>query len=81
MVHISYQLDHNIEVCLDLSGYQSIIPHANLVMKLGYHDILRWNHPTLTHINNEIDKELWADVPSVMVHVLREDFVAMICQG
>lgn len=81
MVHISYWSDHSIEVCLDLLGYQSIIPHANLVMELGYQEMLWWNHSPVTHINNDINKELCAYVLSVMIHVLHEDFFAMICQG
>ena len=43
--------------------------------------MLQQNHSTLTHINNDINKELWAYVPSLIAHVFHKDFIAMILQG
>ena len=67
---ILHQSHHSIKVCLDQLEHQSIVPH-----------VICWDgiNKTLTTINNDINKELWAYLPNIIVHFLSEDFAAMIC--
>ena len=38
-MYLLHQSDLSIEVSLNLSGQQRIVPHANHIMKLGQHDM------------------------------------------
>ena len=64
------------------STNQSIVPHANHVMKLGYGNLFGQNWPNIdVHQEWHINKELWANLLSVMAHILHDDFVPMICRA
>ena len=47
-------------------------------MKLEYRNMYQWNEPNFdAHQKWHNNKELWGHIPTLMVPVLREEFVAM----
>ena len=67
-------------VCLHQWERQGIVPRVNRDMEFGCAKWCNAVSPTLTPTKNDIDKEPWGHLSSKIIHVLRENLVAMICQ-